>query len=183
MRQIPLVLMILKQHIRPEMMLDDKTDGIDLAPGESQAFADLFCHGSAVACYGGLIVLGVFTGPLICRRHAEIMEQFELAPQRHNELILPMCESLLSEFSLALNQLDAIAFGCGPGAFTGVRIAAGVTQGIALAHALPVIPISTLANLAQQALVQSGQIETVMPAIDARMHEVYWAIYKKNANS
>lgn len=109
----------------------------------------------------------------------EIVEQYEVAPRQHNELILPMCEQVLSQAQLSLTQLDAIAFGCGPGAFTGVRIAASVTQGIALAQDLPVVSVSTLANLAFQADVESGQM--VMPAIDARMDEIYWAIYKRKS--
>ena len=124
-------------------------------------------------------ILGIETATEGCSASVlcdgEVVERFEVAPQRHNELILPMCESLLSECEVVLTQLDAIAFGCGPGAFTGVRIAAGVTQGIALAHDLPVIPISTLANLAQQAFAKSDRVQTVLPAIDARMSEVYWA--------
>ena len=114
----------------------------------------------------------------------EVVEQYEVAPRKHNELILPMCEAVLAECSIALTQLDAIAFGCGPGAFTGVRIAAGVTQGIAYAHDLPVVLISTLANLAQQAANRAAHINTILPAIDARMQEIYWALYtRKNAET
>lgn len=108
-----------------------------------------------------------------------VIEQYQLAPRRHNELILSMCEQALAQAQLSLRALDAIAFGCGPGAFTGVRIAASVAQGIALAHDLPVAPVSTLANLAFQAEVRPEQL--ILPAIDARMNEIYWAIYKKNS--
>ncbi len=107
----------------------------------------------------------------------ELVEQYQVAPRKHNELILPMCEAVLAECGLGLNQLDAVAFGCGPGAFTGVRIAAGVTQGIAYAHDLPVVPVSTLANLAQQAVENDSSVRVVLPAIDARMEEIYWAVY------
>lgn len=109
----------------------------------------------------------------------EIAERYQVAPRQHNELILPMCEEVLAEMELSLQQLDAIAFGCGPGAFTGVRIAAGITQGIALAHDLPVASISTLANLAYQAPVSEQQY--ILTSIDARMDEIYWAIYQKMA--
>ena len=109
----------------------------------------------------------------------DIVEQYEVAPRRHNELILPMCEQVLAECDVSLEQLDAVAFGCGPGAFTGVRIAAGVTQGIAYAHDLPVVMVSTLANLAQQAISESNQRNYILPAIDARMDEIYWAIYQR----
>lgn len=107
----------------------------------------------------------------------EIAEKYQVAPRQHNELILPMCESVLAEMQVSLQQLDAIAFGCGPGAFTGVRIAAGITQGIALAHDLPVASVSTLANLAYQAPVNNEQY--ILASIDARMNEIYWAIYQK----
>ena len=85
-----------------------------------------------------------------------------------------MVDGVLAEAGLGLNDLDAIAFGRGPGAFTGVRIAAGVTQGLALGARLPVIPLSSLATLAQGAIAQPA---TLLPAIDARMGEVYWAVY------
>ena len=106
----------------------------------------------------------------------EIIERYEVAPRKHNELILPMCEQVLAESGIAIKQLDALAFGCGPGAFTGLRIAASVAQAMALAHDLPVASISTLENLAYQADVQTGDI--VLAAIDARMEEIYWALYQ-----
>lgn len=130
-------------------------------------------------------LLGIETATEACSAAVliddEIVERFELAPRRHNELILPMCEALLAEAGITLKQLDGIAFGCGPGAFTGIRIAASVTQGIALAHDLPVASVSTLANLAYQA--HAGIDDVVMPAIDARMDEIYWALYKKTLDN
>ena len=86
-----------------------------------------------------------------------------------------MVDGVLAQAGLGLNDLDAIAFGRGPGAFTGVRIAAGVTQGLALGAGLPVIPLSSLATLAQGAIAHSA---TLLPAIDARMGEIYWATYE-----
>ncbi len=99
----------------------------------------------------------------------------EIAPRRHAELILPMVDGVLTEAGYRLNDLDAIAFGRGPGAFTGVRIAAGVTQGLALGAGLPVIPLSSLATLAQGAIDKSP---VLLAAIDARMGEIYWAVYE-----
>lgn len=98
--------------------------------------------------------------------------RFEIAAQRHTDLILPMCESLLSEAGLLLEQLDAIAVTRGPGSFTGIRIGVGVCQGIALAHQLDVIQLSTLQVLAQTAHRQTGASK-VHCLIDARMQEVY----------
>jgi tRNA threonylcarbamoyladenosine biosynthesis protein TsaB len=130
-------------------------------------------------------LLGIETATEACSAAVlvddEVVERFEIAPRKHNELILPMCEAVLADAGISLKQLDGIAFGCGPGAFTGIRIAASVTQGIALAHDLPVASISTLANLAYQAEVNDGEL--IVPAIDARMDEVYWGLYKKTAES
>jgi len=103
----------------------------------------------------------------------EISERFELAPRQHASLILPMAEQLLAEAELKVAQLDALAFGCGPGSFTGVRIATGVIQGIAFAADLPVMSVSTLTALAQGALLEQ-KVTKVLSAIDARMGEVYW---------
>ena len=101
----------------------------------------------------------------------------QIAPRKHTELILPMIDSLLNEANIKLNSLDAIAFGRGPGAFTGVRIAISVTQGLAYPYDIPVIPISTLATLAQQF---SDKYDCIAASFDARMKEIYWGLYKKN---
>lgn len=101
---------------------------------------------------------------------------FEMTPRAHTQLILPMVEQVLAAGDLQLADLDAIAFGRGPGAFTGVRIATGVVQGLALAANKPVVAISTLAALAQQAYIEQGA-ENVLVAVDARMDEVYWGQY------
>ena len=106
----------------------------------------------------------------------EIHQRYEVAPREHGALILPMIETLLSEAGCAPTQLDALAFGRGPGAFVGVRIATGVAQGIAFAADLPVIPVSSLAAMAQS--VEHGNVYS---AIDARMNEVYWGAYRKYA--
>ncbi len=107
----------------------------------------------------------------------EISERYQFAPREHTRLILPMADALLAEAELSLAQLDVVAFGCGPGAFTGVRIATGVVQGIAFAADLPVVPVSTLATLAQGARREFGW-SRVATAIDARMAEVYWGAFE-----
>lgn len=105
-----------------------------------------------------------------------ILQAYQWAPQKHAELILPMCEQLLSEAQLGLGELDAIAFARGPGSFTGVRIGAGVAQGIAFAKDLAVLPVSSLAALAQGMFREHGA-RNVIAAIDARMSQVYWAAF------
>lgn len=105
------------------------------------------------------------------------IERFQMGTRQHNQFILPMVEEILAEGGFSLGQLDAIAFGRGPGAFTGVRIAAGVVQGLAYGAELSVIPVSTLAALALDAVESSG-IKTACACIDARMNEVYWGIYE-----
>ena len=105
-----------------------------------------------------------------------VLERYELAPRRHAALILPMIEAVLADAGLSPLQLDAIAFGRGPGAFTGVRIAVGIAQGVAFAADLPVIPISTLAALALGAAQETGY-SRIAAALDARMGEVYWGVY------
>ena len=110
-----------------------------------------------------------------------VLEQrLEQESRRHGELILTMMDDLLAEAGIGLTRLDALAFGQGPGSFTGVRIAASVVQGAAYGAARPVVPISTLAALAQGHL-RSGGSARVLAAFDARMGEVYWGPYRLGA--
>jgi tRNA threonylcarbamoyladenosine biosynthesis protein TsaB len=109
----------------------------------------------------------------------EVIERFEVAPRRHAELSLPWAEQLLAEAGLKKSQLDAIAVGRGPGAFTGVRLAIALAQGIALALDRPVVPVSTLRVLAAGAQSFVGEEDNVLAAIDARMGEIYGATFKR----
>ena len=98
----------------------------------------------------------------------------QFAQREHTKHILPMVDEILAQAGITLHQVDALVFGRGPGSFTGVRIGAGIAQGLAFGAALPVIPVSNLAAMAQAAYVQY-QAENVLTAIDARMNEVYLA--------
>jgi len=105
-----------------------------------------------------------------------LVREFE-SPREHTKRILPMVDSLLSEAGIKLTDLDALAFGRGPGSFTGVRIGTGIAQGLAFGADLPMLPISTLAAMAQGAHRLHNATD-VLPAIDARMGEIYFAQYK-----
>lgn len=107
----------------------------------------------------------------------EIFEAFELCPQQHSQRLLPMVDQLLSEAQMTLKDFDVLAFGRGPGSFTGVRIATGMVQGLAFGAGLPVVGVSTLAAMAQQAIMQQNK-DHIAAAIDARMGEVYWGCYR-----
>ena len=108
-----------------------------------------------------------------------VKESHQLAPMQQAQLILPMIDELLSSAALKLDQLDAIAFGCGPGSFTGVRIATSVAQGLGFAAKVPLIPISSLAAIAQAAYADLGW-KKLLVAIDARVQEIYWGAYRVN---
>ncbi len=110
----------------------------------------------------------------------KIYKRFQLAPREHTKLILPMLDEVLAEADLKKSDIDAIAFGRGPGAFTGLRIATGIAQGLALSVEKPTIPVSSLHAMALTALNEISDddgFQSVLVAIDARMDEVYWAEY------
>ena len=109
-----------------------------------------------------------------------VNERYELAPKTHTQLILPMIDSLMAAADLKPQQLDALAFSRGPGSFTGVRIATGVIQGIALGADLPVVPVSTLAAIAQD-FFDGNEDNIAFVAMDARMGEIFWGVYQRDA--
>ncbi|HAV1801648.1 TPA: tRNA (adenosine(37)-N6)-threonylcarbamoyltransferase complex dimerization subunit type 1 TsaB [Enterobacter hormaechei subsp. steigerwaltii] len=106
---------------------------------------------------------------------------FEECPREHTQRILPLVKTILTEGNTSLTDLDALAYGRGPGSFTGVRIGIGIAQGLALGADLPMIGVSTLATMAQGAWRMTGATR-VLAAIDARMGEVYWAEYTRDEN-
>ncbi|MFT0213451.1 tRNA (adenosine(37)-N6)-threonylcarbamoyltransferase complex dimerization subunit type 1 TsaB [Pseudomonas sp. F1_0610] len=106
----------------------------------------------------------------------QVFSAYEVIPRGHAQRLLPMIDEVLAQASCSLSDIEAIAFGRGPGAFTGVRIAIGVVQGLAFALDIPVIPVSDLAVLAQRAYRETNA-QYIAAAIDARMDEVYWGCY------
>ncbi|PSV46431.1 tRNA (adenosine(37)-N6)-threonylcarbamoyltransferase complex dimerization subunit type 1 TsaB [Photobacterium sp. GB-36] len=111
----------------------------------------------------------------------EVISRCEYAPREHTTKILPMVDTVLAEAGIKLNQLDALAYGQGPGSFTGVRIGIGIAQGLAFGADLPMVGVSTLAAMAQGTF-RVHQADNVLSAIDARMGEIYWGQYQRKTD-
>lgn len=110
-----------------------------------------------------------------------VYSRYDVQPRMHAQLLLPALDELFAQAGIERDSLDAIAFGRGPGAFTGVRIAAAASQAISMAQDIPVAPVSTLAAIARRAW-RENNAANVAVAIDARMGEVYWGTYQADAS-
>jgi len=108
---------------------------------------------------------------------APVLTRESSGVRTHSQSVLPMVQELLREAGVALSDCDAIAFGAGPGSFTGVRTACGVAQGLAFGAKKPVLPLVTLEAMAEACRARTGATE-VLAVLDARMGEVYWAQYR-----
>lgn len=112
--------------------------------------------------------------------HGELIEKFQLTPQKHLEFLLPMVEEVLAEANIKLTDLHALAIGAGPGAFAGLRIACSFAQGIALSLNLPIAAVSTLEALALNVATQYPD-HLIFASLDARQNEIYGGIYQTEA--
>lgn len=115
-----------------------------------------------------------------------VSELFELVPQQHTQVILPMIKNLLCRENISLDEIDALGFGNGPGSFTGVRLATSIAQGLGYGSNLPLVPVSTLAVLAERIFNECCPAAISVRAyvgMDARMQEVYWGVYEKCLDS
>lgn len=109
-----------------------------------------------------------------------VITRFEICPQQHSQRLLPMVDDVLKEAQVTLSDLDLLSFGRGPGSFTGVRIATGMIQGLALGTGLKVAGVSTLEAMAFEVASKAKNREAMIAvASDARMNEVYFAVYKQ----
>lgn len=102
------------------------------------------------------------------------------AGQSHSQRVLPLLREMLNEAGLEVEEMDGIAFGAGPGSFTGLRIGCGIAQGLGFAAEVPVVGVSTLNALAEGVVMRAPDALRVVACLDARMGEVYHAAYEKN---
>jgi tRNA threonylcarbamoyladenosine biosynthesis protein TsaB len=131
------------------------------------------------------IILAIDTATELCSAallHGDrLIERTEDVGQKHSDRLLPLVDAVLAAAGLSLSQVDAFAFGAGPGSFTGLRIACGVVQGLAYGCSRPVVPVGNLRGLAAVAFAERPQADCALVAIDARMNEAYCGIYRNDA--
>ncbi|MFI4919552.1 MAG: tRNA (adenosine(37)-N6)-threonylcarbamoyltransferase complex dimerization subunit type 1 TsaB [Legionellales bacterium] len=112
----------------------------------------------------------------------EMLCEEQPSQKTHAQLLLPMIDQLMTQADLKISQLDGIVFGCGPGSFTGLRIACSIAKGLAYAHDLGLIPVSSLGAIAYAAREQKEHAHSsVLAVLDARMNELYWSYFSENA--
>ncbi len=131
----------------------------------------------------GVNLLAIDTATEACsaallRADGAIFAEFEVAPRRHATLLPKMMDAALAAAGIGRAELDYCAFANGPGAFTGIRIAAAQAQGIGIALGIPLLPVSTLAVLAQTQFDRADS-NKLLAALDARMQEIYWAVFRR----
>ena len=138
------------------------------------------CHRAGLK-YGMPIILAIETSSELAScallRGETVISRVSSGVRTHSQSVLPMIQELLAEAGIALKDCDAIAFGSGPGSFTGVRTACGIAQGLAFGASLPVVPVVTLDAMALACRQRHGAAD-VLAVLDARMGEVYWAQYR-----
>ena len=142
-----------------------------------------------------MITLGIESSTELCsvalNHQGAVLQRHSDQPRQHAEQLLPMIDALLQQAAINRQQIEQIAVGRGPGSFTGIRVACSAAQGIGYALKLPVIPISSLAALAQAALIQTALTQTdnqptscngIIAVQDARLGEIYAALFQVNEN-
>ena len=143
------------------------------------------CHRAGLK-YGMPIILAIETSSELAScallRGETVISRVSSGVRTHSQSVLPMIQELLAEAGIALKECDAIAFGSGPGSFTGVRTACGIAQGLAFGSDLPVVPVVTLDAMALACHQRHGAAD-VLAVLDARMGEVYWAQYRFDADA
>jgi tRNA threonylcarbamoyladenosine biosynthesis protein TsaB len=129
------------------------------------------------------VILAIDTATELCSvalLRAELVERSEAVGQKHSDRVLPLVDAVLREAGLQLREVDAFAFGAGPGSFTGLRIACGVVQGLAYACKRPVVGVGNLRALAAAAFARRPRAAVALVAFDARMHEAYCGVYRND---
>jgi tRNA threonylcarbamoyladenosine biosynthesis protein TsaB len=115
----------------------------------------------------------------LLRQDGVLFSEFAITPREHTRYLPEMLDLIFKQSGINRNKTNAVAYASGPGAFTGVRIAAATAQGLAIGLDTPLIPISTLAVLAQQTFDEQHDVDSVLTALDARMGETYCAHYMR----